>query len=308
MRILHHILIFIFLGVALFVLKDDVKVVYNKVLTYLDDNNITAQSISDNIFSKIALTQYSVNSTDNGASTPGALKLPDDFILGIDKIKLTAKGVIGFTNTNRKDNGNLTSLKENTKLNASAMKKVQDMFAKQYFEHVSPSGVGVSDLGTQVGYEYLIIGENLALGNFKDDQALVQAWMDSPGHRANILNSKYTEIGVAVAKGMYEGRQTWIGVQHFGVPRSVCPELDEILHISIDTDQTKIKSTESDLKVRKERIDSGAVYEGYTTNEQIDQYNELVNKFNNLIEEIKQKIIEYNKQVRMLNTCIESNT
>lgn len=308
MKILHHILIFLFLGVALFVLKDDVKTVYNKVLTYLDDNNITAQNISDNILSKITLTQYSITNTDNGASTPGALKLPDDFLTGIDKIKLTSKGVINFTNTNRAENGNLVPLKENLKLNSSAMKKVQDMFAKQYFEHVSPSGVGVSDLGKQAGYEYLIIGENLALGNFKDDQALVQAWMDSPGHRANILNSKYTEIGVAVARGMYEGRQTWIGVQHFGVPRSVCPDLDESLHVSIDAGQAKIKSTEQDLRVRKERIDSGAVYEGYTTDEQIDQYNDIVNKFNNLIEEIKQKIIQYNKQVTNLNTCIENNT
>ena len=307
MKTLHNILILIFVGLVLFVLKDDVKVVYNRVLTYLGENNITAQGISDNIFSKIALTQYSVTNTDNEVSTPGGLELPDS-ILGADKIKLTSKGVVEFTNTNRKDNGNLSPLKENTKLNSSAMKKVQDMFAKQYFEHVSPSGVGVADLGEQVGYEYIIIGENLALGNFKDDKALVQAWMDSPGHRANILNTKYTEIGVAVAKGMYEGRQTWIGVQHFGVPRSICPDLNESLHVSIESGQGNIKSTESELKARKSRIDSGVVYEGYTTDEQIDQYNELVSKFNNLIEEIKQKIIEYNKQVRALNTCIESNT
>lgn len=309
MKIFHQIVIIIFIGLTLFFLRDDVETVYDRVLSYLKANNVTSSNISDNILSRIVLTEQKVNDIAKSITTPGALVVPDDFIPPSKDVKaLSKQGVIEFTNLSRKNNGNLSPLKENFKLNASASKKVQDMFAKQYFEHVSPSGVGVSDLGNEVSYTYLIIGENLALGNFKDDEALVEAWMASPGHRANILNSKYTEIGVAVAKGRYEGHDTWIAVQHFGLPRSICPSLDESLHLMISTNQKQIKTIESDLALRKVRIDSGAVYDGYTQDEQIDQYNNIVKILNKLIEDTRQKIINYNDQVYNLNSCIEAHT
>jgi uncharacterized protein YkwD len=102
--------------------------------------------------------------------------------------KLTVTGTIYWTNQQRGQN-NLPALKENLKLTQAAQLKVKDMFDKQYFEHISPQGVGPAGLAETVGYDYIAIGENLALGNFKDDQALVEAWMNSPGHRANILSS-----------------------------------------------------------------------------------------------------------------------
>src|SRR6185369_15716694 len=117
----------------------------------------------------------------------------------------------------------LPALKENALLDKAAKKKLDDMFAQQYFEHINPQGKGPSDLAKSVGYDYIAIGENLALGNFKNDAELVQAWMDSPGHRANILNKQYTEIGVAVGQGTYEGKKTWLAVQEFGRPTSSCP-------------------------------------------------------------------------------------
>lgn len=119
---------------------------------------------------------------------------------------LTKEGVIKWTNIQRQQNG-LSPLKENDKLNASAKAKVEDMFAKQYFDHYSPSGQGVADLAEKVGYDFVVIGENLALGNYEDDQDLVQSWMLSPGHRENILNDKYQEIGVWVQKGVFEEKQ-----------------------------------------------------------------------------------------------------
>jgi uncharacterized protein YkwD len=305
MKIFQQILIIVFVGVVLFFIKDDVVTVYNRTVTYLKDNKVTPSDF----LSKFTPIENKINKITKSIITPGALVVSDNFLaLGNNSINLSQKGVVEFTNKNRKENGGLVALKENAKLNASALKKLQDMFDKQYFEHVSPSGVGVADLGAQVSYTYIIIGENLALGNFKDDKSLVDAWMASPGHRANILNNKYTEIGVAVGKGMYEGRQTWMAVQHFGLPRSACPTVDEALLLDIQTSQKQIKSMESDLKKRRERIDSGAVYDGYTHNEQVDQYNQLVNQFNKLIVETKQKTTEYNNQIRLLNSCIESNT
>ena len=175
------------------------------------------------------------------------------------------------------------------------------MFMRQYFEHTSPVGVEVSDLGKEVGYEFIIIGENLALGNFKDDQVLVDAWMASPGHRANILNTHYSEIGVAVGKNTFEGRTVWMAVQHFGLPKSACPQADHVL-------LSFISSMESDLSARRSLIDSGAVYQGQTEGEQIKAYNELVDIYNALILETKRKVAEYNKEVRIFNDCVASHT
>jgi len=110
----------------------------------------------------------------------------------------------------------LQELKESQLLNKAAAAKAQDMFKNQYFEHVSPSGVGPGDLAQNYGYEYILVGENLILGNFSSEKELVQDWMNSPGHRANILNNRFTEIGVAIIKGTYKGDTVWIGVQEFG--------------------------------------------------------------------------------------------
>jgi len=122
--------------------------------------------------------------------------------------------------------------------------QLDDIFEKQYFAHISPEGLGPSDLAEKSGYEYIMIAENLALGNFKDDNTLVNAWMDSPGHRANILNNRYTEIGVAVGKGFFSesnennkeeiATEVWIAVQEFGLPLSSCPKPEESLLNTIE--------------------------------------------------------------------------
>ena len=102
------------------------------------------------------------------------------------------------------------------------------MFEKEYFEHKSPSGIGASDIAHDVGYEFILVGENIALGNFDGDEALVQAWMDSPGHRANILNKRYTEIGIAAEKGLYQGKMMWLAVQIFARPMSLCQNPNQL--------------------------------------------------------------------------------
>jgi uncharacterized protein YkwD len=240
------------------------------------------------------------------AVTPGALKVIDRITPTASKAQLSNSKVIVLTNEARRANGNLPALKENAKLNQSALLKARDMLDKQYFEHVSPSGVGVSDLGKAVGYEYIYIGENLALGGFEGDKALVDAWMASPGHRANILNDHYTEIGVAVIRGTYEGRQVWMAVQHFGAPRSLCPVINESLKSVIESDQAKIKILEADLNARKVRIDSGETYQGKTTDEQIDEYNVVVKNYNQLVNDVKQKISVFNAEVRAFNQCLSA--
>lgn len=91
------------------------------------------------------------------------------------------------------------------------------MAAKGYFAHVSPSGATPWTWFKAVNYYYYDAGENLAQG-FWDDQGLNTAWMNSPTHRANILNSVYTKVGIGIALGTYEGRATVFVAEEFANP------------------------------------------------------------------------------------------
>lgn len=296
MKIIYHFLIILFVALSLFIMRDDVVSVLNKVSVYLDKN------INQN--SMFKLIEKKEVQLPGKVDVPGALRVMDNLLSSNSNVKLSKSNVILITNKYRKENGNLSELKENQKLDLSAEKKLQDMFAKQYFEHTSPLGVGVGDLGGQVGYEYILIGENLALGNFKNDTALLDAWMASPGHRANILNKSYSEIGVAVGKGKFEGRDTWMAVQHFGTPMSVCPSVDKVLLGIINIDQNKIEEMSKNLLLRLNMINKNVLYEGSTLYEQTDKYNSLINIYNSLVKETKQKIDSYNKQIKEFNSCV----
>ncbi len=219
--------------------------------------------------------------------------------------QLTVAGVIADTNARRKEKNTLP-LKQNEKLTKAAEAKVDDMFARQYFEHESPTGESVDDLARETGYEYLIVGENLALGNYENDQTLVQAWMDSPGHRDNLLNPKYTEIGVAVKRGTFEGRTVWLAVQEFGRPSSLCPSPSSSLKQSIETNRKSADTIEAQLEEKREELEDIRPRRGATYNQKVTEYNALVERYNTLINTTKQQISNYNNQVNSFNLCIES--
>lgn len=245
------------------------------------------------------LTNFFIEKIEKQIATPEPLRAAKE----ASESFLTKAGVIELTNVQREKYG-LPKLKENAKLNLSAELKVQDMFWQQYFAHNSPLGVTVGDLVNKVNYQFVAIGENLALGNFQNDEDLVKSWMDSPGHRANILNNRYQEIGVMVLKGTFEGKSTWLAVQHFGLPLSVCPSPDETIKITIEADQNKIDEIFKELEalqteIRVMRPKRGSVYQ-----EKINQYNQLVAEYNLLVEQTKLIINEYNRQVRLCNECL----
>lgn len=110
----------------------------------------------------------------------------------------------------------------NAQLQAAAQLKANDMAAKGYFAHQSPDGKMPWDWIALVGYPYVYAGENLAV-DFNDSKEVNQAWLNSPTHRANLLNPHFTEIGIATAEGMYQGRPTTFVVQLFG-NRDSAPE------------------------------------------------------------------------------------
>jgi len=136
---------------------------------------------------------------------------------------LTSAEVLRLTNVARAENG-IHELRESFLLNAIAAERAKDMFEKQYFDHVSPTGEKASDIAHRVGYNYERLGENLEGGFFLTNQKIVDGWMYSPGHRKNLLSRHFQEIGVAVVKGRMEGNETWIAVQVFGRPPPVGEE------------------------------------------------------------------------------------
>ena len=222
--------------------------------------------------------------------------------LGNNVVLLQSK-IILETNLQRKENGNLPALKENTKLDEAAAAKANDMFKNQYFEHVSPSGVDPGKLVQSYGYDYIVAGENLILGNFGSEQEVVQDWMNSPGHRANILNNRYVEIGVSIIKGTYQGHTVWIGVQEFGSPLSACSQPSLALKSQIDDDQTQLDSLSAQINQKKQQIDntdqSDPAYQ-----QMVDDYNQLVNQYNALVQTTKEIIATYNSEVNNFNACV----
>lgn len=141
--------------------------------------------------------------------------------------------IADLTNTDRRSN-NIGELHVNPTLTAIAQAKANDMAEKGYFAHTSPEGKSPWYWFKQGGYTFTYAGENLAV-DFSDSADVERAWMNSPTHRANLLNDKFTEIGIATAVGTFEGRQTTFVVQEFGTPA----HKDELQDIEIPTELTK---------------------------------------------------------------------
>lgn len=124
--------------------------------------------------------------------------------------------LVDLANEDRREEG-LNQLVINEKLAYAAELKAKDMADKSYFAHTSPEGVTPWYWFDEAEYDYIYAGENLAV-NFNRSEDVQRAWMNSPLHRANILNNRYSEIGIATAEGIYKGRKTTFVVQMFASP------------------------------------------------------------------------------------------
>jgi uncharacterized protein YkwD len=221
----------------------------------------------------------------------------------VNSTGLLKSKIIAETNVQRQQNGNLPALNENVKLDEAAGAKANDMFLNQYFEHVSLSGVDPGKLLQNHGYDYLVAGENLILGNFSSEKELVEAWMGSPEHKANILNNRYTEIGVAIVKGTYKGQTVWISVQEFGLPSSTCVEPSAGLERGIDLEKNQLDALLVQINESKNQIDN-TDQNAPAYGQMIDDYNQLVAQYNSLAEQVKEAIAAYNNQVNTFNDCL----
>jgi uncharacterized protein YkwD len=152
-------------------------------------------------------------------------------------------GILSDITNNNRQQQNLPSLTVSPLLTAAAQLKANDMATNSYFAHTSPAGKTPWYWLDQVGYNYQYAGENLAV-NFSDSQDVVNAWMASPTHRANIVKGNYTEIGTAVASGMYQGQETTFVVQDYANPMPMPTTAEKVPIIKTTTETApKINST-----------------------------------------------------------------
>ena len=127
-----------------------------------------------------------------------------------------ASVLVSLTNQNRAA-ANIAELKINPLLEKAAQMKADDMASKSYFAHNTPEGKTPWYFVEQAGYKYIYAGENLAV-NFENSEDVETAWMNSRGHFLNIMNPKFTQIGIATSTGIYKGRTAIFVVQMFGAP------------------------------------------------------------------------------------------
>lgn len=146
-----------------------------------------------------------------------SLSMASHYLLRADSLAAVISSVLVDLANNDRGARLLDGLTVNPVLVAAAQAKADDMAAKGYFAHVSPEGKDSWYWFRQVKYPFLYAGENLAV-DFSDSVDVERAWMNSSTHRANILNGHFTEIGIATARGTFQGRSTTFVVQMFGAP------------------------------------------------------------------------------------------
>ncbi len=151
---------------------------------------------------------------------------------------INVEKLVELTNQQRAEN-NLPALSLNPQLSQAAADKARDMFAKNYWAHNSPDGLTPWVFIRQAGYTYFYAGENLAK-NFANSQGVVNGWMASAGHRANILKPEYQDIGFAVVNGLLEGEETTLVVQIFGAKQNA-------IAARLDTAPTPLPERTEDL-------------------------------------------------------------
>lgn len=131
---------------------------------------------------------------------------------------IQAARLLEDTNAARQKAGE-TALQLNTQLSSAAQAKASDMATKNYWSHVAPDGTQPWQFITGSGYSYNVAGENLAYG-FADSDQVVTAWMQSPEHRRNILDTNYRDVGFAsinIPNYQGHGAQTLV-VALYGAP------------------------------------------------------------------------------------------
>ncbi len=145
-----------------------------------------------------------------------ALLLPFQAYLAPDVLTAQSNKLVTLTNSLRKSKG-LGTLATVSPLELSAQYKATDMAQNGYFAHQGPNGHTLTYFLDKAHYQYSTAGENLAEG-FSDADTLMAAWINSPTHYANLIDPNFTQFGIGVDDGTFDGTPTIFFAQHFGSP------------------------------------------------------------------------------------------
>ncbi|NRG28177.1 sporulation protein [Bacillus circulans] len=175
--------------------KDTQKEVQKETAKPKETNNVQQQSNSkpNTTTQQNTTSESTKNNSANASSSVSAFE----------------KQVVDLTNKERAKNG-LPALTLDNELSKVAKAKSQDMSANNYFDHTSPTYGSPFDMMKQFGVTYKAAGENIAKGQ-RTPEEVVNAWMNSEGHRANILSNKFTHIGVGYVENGNYWTQQFIG-------------------------------------------------------------------------------------------------
>ena len=132
---------------------------------------------------------------------------------------ITVGDVHALSNVQRESAG-VKALALNPTLNQAAANKAAHMFANNYWAHTAPDGTTPWSVISGAGDAYSFAGENLAK-NFVTSNGVVNGWMNSPGHRANVLNERFADVGYAVMNGTLQGQETTLVVALYASPATV---------------------------------------------------------------------------------------
>lgn len=171
-------------------------------------------------------------------------------VLGVSSV-ISQQELIKFTNAEREKKG-LPALVEDPRLNEAALKKGENMFEENYWAHYSPTGKDPWGFISKAGYNFSYAGENLAR-NFYSPKDVVDAWMASPSHRDNIINTRYKNIGIAVLEGNLNGQRTVLVVQELGAPVDYIADVPSFeTQVTTVTSNTPVKA--QDIRIAGEVI------------------------------------------------------
>lgn len=131
---------------------------------------------------------------------------------------ISVSGLHSASNQQRANAG-LGGFNLNGTLSNAAYNKALDMFADNYWAHTAPDGKQPWTFISEAGYAYSTAGENLAK-NFSTSDGVVNGWMNSSGHRANILNTSFIDVGYAAVNGTLLGEETTLVVAMYAAPKA----------------------------------------------------------------------------------------
>jgi uncharacterized YkwD family protein len=157
-------------------------------------------------FVMVFMVQYEVLAAPVAKQAIGKVK-SNKGVPTIAQIKAIEAQVVKLVNAQRTRRG-FAALTQNYSLSNVARRKAQDMINKSYFSHYSPTYGSPFDMMKKYGFKFIAAGENIAMGQ-TTAQEVMNSWMNSPGHRANILSPNYTQIGVGLAVDK-NGRNYWV--------------------------------------------------------------------------------------------------